>query len=362
MSYLENIESLISQINTELVNFSEDRKRWTPPTQVSSEFLTNKEQWDWAEKTLLDWINNNASSYVAVKYGRSDNIIAWEEWFKEFYEQYQDELDTIGKRPDLLIFKKEDFQFDTNDISNWSQEDLDVIVPKAKCWIEVRSSAFLIWKYEAYMENKINAAINEIMRIKNIILENYSDLLKWKNEELYKIVEMLNQNNVHIISFKAPSWKASTELSELSDYLKQIKENIKSISSRTFLSITPKVEDLKVVYNWINKYQVPHYYVQVFFDKAYGISFEKILSLISDPEKEDKEYFIESDIKNQNKTTIKIHANKEANVLTRIDLPEHYSAIKELWRWRLLFYVKFRNSVSIINKEDFKKLFWFNLI
>ena len=49
------------------------------------------------------------------------------------------------------------------------------------------------------------------------------------------------------------------------------------------------------------KYNVPHYYVQVFFDKAYGISFKKILQLISNPDLEGKDYFVESDIKNQNK-------------------------------------------------------------
>ena len=57
----------------------------------------------------------------------------------------------------------------------------------------------------------------------------------------------------------------------------------------------------------------------MFFDKAYGISFEKILSLISSPELEGIEYFVESDIKNQNKTTIKIHTSKANNVLEKIN-------------------------------------------
>lgn len=123
------------------------------------------------------------------------------------------------------------------------------------------------------------------------------------------------------------------------------------------MSITPKVEDLKVVYNWIKRYNVPHYYVQVFFDKAYGISFEKILTLISKPDLEGVKYFIESDVKNQNKTTIKINANEEANILNKIYLPDHYSAMKELGRGRLLFYVKFKNSTAVINKTDFERLF-----
>ena len=76
---------------------------------------------------------------------------------------------------------------------------------------------------------------------------------------------------------------------------------------------------------------------------------------------EGKEYFIESDIKNQNKTTIKIRACNEANILKKVYLPEHYSEMKELERGRLLFYVKFKNSFSVINKQGFEQLFNFEL-
>ena len=66
------------------------------------------------------------------------------------------------------------------------------------------------------------------------------------------------------------------------------------------------------------------------------------------------DYFLESDVKNQNKTTIKIRANTEENILENISLPEHYSQMKELDRGRLLFYVKFKNSMSSINTGAFK--------
>lgn len=99
----------------------------------------------------------------------------------------------------------------------------------------------------------------------------------------------------------------------------------------------------------------------MFFDKAYGISFEKILELIGNPESEGKEYFVEADVKNQGKTTIKINASKQANILKQVNLPEHYSEMKELKRGRLLFYVKFRDSISVINKDSFSDLFGFDL-
>lgn len=44
------------------------------------------------------------------KYGRSDDIIAGDDGFPEFFEEFRCELEMIGKRPDILIFRKEDFQ------------------------------------------------------------------------------------------------------------------------------------------------------------------------------------------------------------------------------------------------------------
>lgn len=361
MNHIEKIEQIISGISPSIVDFSAERMRGTAPTQVSSEFLTNKEQGDWAEKTLLNGINNYSQKYVAIKYGRDDDIVAGEDNFKEFYEEYQDELDEIGKRPDILIFDKNDFSYDTYNISHFERSELDKIVPLAKCGIEVRSSAFLFDKYELFMAEKHEQLVKSVLEIKSIIIHNYGELLYNKDKALYTLVNSINTENLHVISFRCPSWKSSEQLLELSQLLKQLKSNLTEISKRTFLSITPKVEDLKVVYNWVKKYNVPHYYIQVFFDKAYGISFEKILKLISDPELEGIDYFLESDVKNQNKTTIKIHANTEENVLEKVSLPEHYSQMKELGRGRLLFFVKFKDSMSSLNVQAFKNLLGIDL-
>lgn len=361
MDYVSRIEEAVLKIDSDLVDFSKPRTWRTPPTQVSSEFLTNKEQGDWAEKTLLKAINENSDTYVAVKYGRGDDIVAGEDNFKEFYSQYQDELDEIGKRPDILCFHKSDFPYSTYDISNFDRTILDALVPKAKCGIEVRSSAFLMNKYENFMNEKQTRLSQTARSLRDNIIDNYGDLLNSKDHELYKIVSSICQENLHVISFRCPSWRSTARYSELTNLLKELKQCISEMSKRTFLSITPKVEDLKVVYKWIQTYHVPHFYLQVFFDKAYGISFEKILNLIGSPELEEKEYFIEADIKNQNKTTIKIHANKEECILEKVYLPEHYSDMKELGRGRLLFFVKFKDSVSTINSDAFERLFGFKL-
>lgn len=362
MSYYEEIKDILPLINSSIIDFNKDRTRNSVPTQVSSEFLTNKEQGDWAERTLLDGINNNSSQYVAVKYGRDDDIIAGDPEFKKFYEEYQNELDEIGKRPDILIFDKSDFKYSERNISHWNLEDLDRIVPKAKCGIEVRSSAFIIQKYEDYMVKQEELYISKVLSLRDQILNNYGHLLKSKDTALYNVIYSINSKNIHAISFRAKSWSATEELIRMSNDIKELKTNLKNISKRTFLSITPKVEDLKVVLNWIKRYNVPHYYVQVFFDRAYGISYKKIIEDLSDPEKENVSYYIERDVKNQNKTTIKIKANSESEILSKIDLPRHYSEMRELNRGRLLFYVKFDNSLSVINKKGFEQLFGFKLI
>lgn len=362
MSYINRINNLIYNVNPEIVDFTVERQHSSVPTQVSSEFLTNKEQGDWAERTLIETINKTSKKYIAVKYGREDNIIAGEVGFKDFYEEYQKELDIIGKRPDILIFERNEYKYDNTNISQLSLTELDKIVPCAKCGIEVRSSAFLINKYEDYMNSRNEQLICEALKIKSTILNNYSELLLQKDKELYNIINLLTPQNIHVISYRTPCWRSSQQLNELSNLLKELKNIVRQVTKRTFLSITPKVEDLKVVYTWVKKYDIPHYYIQVFFDKAYGISFEKILTLIGTPELEGKEYFIESDIKNQNKTTIKIHANKEMNVLEKISLPGHYSEMKELGRGRLLYYVKFKNSLSIMNKSECNNLFGFEIV
>lgn len=47
-----------------------------PPTMANSEFLTNKEQGDWAEQIVFTAINENSPDYCAVRYGRSESLAA----------------------------------------------------------------------------------------------------------------------------------------------------------------------------------------------------------------------------------------------------------------------------------------------
>ena len=138
----------------------------------------------------------------------------------------------------------------------------------------------------------------------------------------------------------------------LKTHLRTLKDAIKEIQKRDYLSITPKVEDIKVVYKWIETFKVPHFYFQVFFDKVYGISFEQILSIISDSNNEGITFSVEADTKNQNKTTIKINSKSGISIASKIDEPIHKSVRKEMDRGRLLFYVTFKGGIAYLDVDN----------
>lgn len=328
------------------------------PSQASSEFITNKQQGDWAEDVIFRAINENSHNVVAVKYGKSDDLVAGDAGFEKFFRDYQTELDTIGKRPDILLFKKEDFDESLGyDISAKINDEIEQYVAKSIAGIEVRSSAFLMDKYMAETNKTICENTEKVIRFRNDILANYVDLLEQKRPELVSLLRQLDSVSIRTVDFRVPVWRSSQRLQELSSMLSNIKKGLKVVQKRNTLSITPKVEDLKVVYKWIMKYNVPHFYVQVFFDKVYGMSFKHILELISNPELEDHKYFVEQDTKNQNKTTIKIPSIDGVCLAQKVKEPNHHSVRKELNKGRLLFYVKFEGGEAFLDKRNFDSLF-----
>jgi hypothetical protein len=358
MAYFDRIKELIKNIPTTIVDFSVQRDRTTPPTQASSNFITNKEQGDWAEDLIFRAINESSKHYVAVRYGKSDDLIAGEEGFDEFYNEFQDELDTIGKRPDLLIFAKEDFNSKLGyDISKIEHNEITEYVKKSIAGLEIRSSAFLIEKYETEMQSRTTLHSMKAIEIRDKILSEYKEVLEHPQKKHFiEILQGINENTIKAVSFRRPSWNSTNELQALTNLFKELKEHIEIVQKRDYLSITPKVEDLKVVYKWTETFNVPHYYFQVFFDKSYGISFENILTLITETEKEGEFYEISKDIKNQNKTTIKINTRKTEQVAYKIEEPEHSSVRREMCRGRLLFYVTFDKGTAFLDVGKLKSL------
>lgn len=361
-TYKDIINGICNSIHTGLIDFSEPRSKASMPTQASSEFITNKQQGDWAENVIFRAINDNSRNVVAVKYGKSDNLVAGDLGFEKFFDDYQEELDTIGKRPDILLFNRDDFDETLGyDISSKSNAEIGKYVKKAVAGIEVRSSAFLIDKYTTEANKVVRENTERAIGIRDNILKNYTDILERKRPELISILQQLNEVSVRTIDFRITTWRASQRLQELSSLLSELKRCLKAIQKRNTLSITPKVEDLKVVHKWIMNYDVPHFYLQVFFDKIYGVSFKRILELVSNPDLEDNKFFIEHDAKNQNKTTIKIPSQDGVCIAETVKEPEHHSVRKELNRGRLLFYVAFDGGEACLDAENFELLFGIRL-
>lgn len=346
--YKDNIQSLITQSPLEID--TEIQMSGRPPTMANSEFLTNKEQGDWAEQVVYKAINEYSDEFFAVEYGRSESIAAGEEGFADFYQEYQNELNTIGKRPDLIIFELTDFPDKNVDIEN------DEHVRKAVAALEVRSSSFLVDKYKTFMGDRLEEAIQKCAAIrKTIISGELGELLKRKNQEIYNLILQAKDETFRELDFRRPSWSLTQELRSLTELLKELKQNIKILHKRDYLSITPKMEDIALVNRWIQNYNVKHFYLQVFFDKAYVISFQDILELVSNDDNEGNKFSIERDVKNQGKTTIKINVQVGKEILGKIDMPEHKSAMKELNRGRLLFYVTFEGGKGYLDKDIFMR-------
>ncbi len=148
MTYFDELREITKIIPDTIVDFSIPRDRTSPPTQASSNFITNKEQGDWAEDLIFRAINESSQNYIAVRYGKSDDLVAGEEGFDDFYNEFQDELDTIGKKPDLLIFRKTDFdtQLGLDILLSFSCQSDDSKVPISNLEISLSADYMAIWQ------------------------------------------------------------------------------------------------------------------------------------------------------------------------------------------------------------------------
>ncbi|MDJ0844756.1 MAG: AccI family restriction endonuclease [Crocosphaera sp.] len=322
-----------------------------PPTMANSEFLTNKEQGDWAESVVYNSINEFSKEYFAIKYGRSESIAAGDKGFAKFYQEYKNELNAIGKKPDILIYKTSDFPDKNVDINN--NENIE----KAIAALEVRSSSFLVNKYDAFMTQRQQTAIDRCKAIRQeIISGDLAKFLENKKKPIYDHILDATDETFKELKFRLPSsWLSTSEGTKLTKLLKELRENIKILKKRDYLSITPKMEDIPLVNRWIQQYNVKHFYLQVFFDKGYIISFQNILELVADDTNQGDYFSIEKDSKNQEKTTIKINIKVGKEIISKIEMPEHKSEQKELDRGRLLFYVTFKGGKGYLDKEVFMK-------
>ena len=67
-------------------------------------------------------------------------------------------------------------------------------------------------------------------------------------------------------------------------------------------------------------------------------------------------FSVEQDIKNQNKTTIKIYSRSGVQIAYKVDEPEHKSIRKEMDRGRLLFYVTFEGGTAYLDVNNLRNI------
>lgn len=94
---------------------------------------------------------------------------------------------------------------------------------------------------------------------------------------------------------------------------------------RSCPSFTVKVEDLIIVYRWMERFDVPQIYSQVFFDSIFGINFLDIFQIIGSG----SGFKIEKPKQSQEKATIMIPITFGNQVATCVEPPEFRTEIRE---------------------------------
>jgi hypothetical protein len=94
---------------------------------------------------------------------------------------------------------------------------------------------------------------------------------------------------------------------------------------RSCPSFTVKVEDLIIVYRWMERFQVPECYTQVFFDSIFGINFLQIFEVIGSG----TGFKIETPRQSQEKATIMIPITSGHRIAVGSDPPEFRTEIRE---------------------------------
>jgi len=203
-SYAQEIKELATKVNESTrINIFAKTAKGRIPSQVSGEFITNREQGDWAETLMLKIINEKCEGLRGIKYGRVENLVAGDYGFKELFEKYQEEIAHLGKCPDLLIFKEEDLSENVKkDIcSEKPRKDIIEIVRKAFAGIEVRSSAFLTKRYQEYRKSKETTNRDFLSFTPKI--EDLVVIVRWiENHNIPHYYVQVLFDSMYIISFK----------------------------------------------------------------------------------------------------------------------------------------------------------------
>ncbi len=132
------------------------------------------------------------------------------------------------------------------------------------------------------------------------------------SERSYSECEAVAKQAIAAIEVRSSKFEALTYMT----VRKRQRESGKAAGRET-PSFTVKVEDLVIVYRWLERCGTPETYCQVFFDSIFAINFLDIFSVIASG----KGFAIEKPEKSQEKATIMISISSGAQVGNATEMP-----------------------------------------
>lgn len=157
---------------SDLQKLLSERKPRRPPSRLNGEFITNTQIGFWAERCIEEAINAR-KEIKAVHYGHAEGSIMTKEEFKEYYDRLEESIQKVGKRPDLLVLKSEDWEKlgQPSDLSSKSDNDSMQVAQEALAGLEVRSSFWKALKYEQVSKKSLSFTVKK---------EDLAILNKWR--------------------------------------------------------------------------------------------------------------------------------------------------------------------------------------
>jgi hypothetical protein len=154
------------------------------PLPRGLDFLIRNEQGRWAEELVIETINNE-TNFKAVRYGVSRAVIvgSYDKWV-EYWEKYQS-VERYGKRPNVLIFRKDTFREFEEELKRHSdsfgdtslipEEIWENYVRKAACALEVEMS---LWKASRMPDKDMKLPLRKLNVIAPMIWVKEEDAIK----------------------------------------------------------------------------------------------------------------------------------------------------------------------------------------
>lgn len=339
----------------------------SPPSDANSEFTINDLMGSWAEELVFSALRNVLNNTAPIMYGRADQLIAGQDGFKQLWGEHMQELDTIGKRPDILLFEAKfasDYLSGTDNIAEHPEKWK--FVNRAFAGIEVRSSKQNLTINEEYKSDAISNLVEELQSILPALIQELRNLdlgLKSLNAVL-DWLDILNiAEDIPYTIPRKPGIRVKTLGENLHHQLNQAFEMLRGINKHyaSYRSFTVKVEDLAITEKWVATYSVPHYYVQVFDDRVYGIPTTSILDTILDEDGKSTTWKIERNPKNQMKTTFYVNLNRGYFLGNITTLPDLRPKKIQLKNGRVIYAIGFTGGELTLDEAGLQNCFANNL-